>query len=163
MTVWELLISPVKTNHTTASGWFCPHFPLVPNFLKQVPWVLGLSLKVTVLRTLSKNQTGSFYDMWVWKETSYSYSFRLQLLCPPNSETADARKSELALFYRAQWWGRRQKEINSMLLELGAVQVEGQIWGWNTAVQPHWNASPRAGLILAFCTYSWRSLFPLQC
>lgn len=116
---WELFISPVKVNHNYSfSSVSVARLPSIfqlhqisqSTFLRWGKVLLRLdsSLKVNIFENSQQNQLGCFYDMWAWRETSYSYLFRLQLLCPHNSRRADARKFELALFYRPRWWRRKQ-------------------------------------------------------
>lgn len=116
---WEMLISPVKAKHyysfssisvSRLASIFQALLIFSSKFLggASVLSRFGISLKVNILRTLSKISSAVFYDGWVWREPGHSYLFRLQLLCPHNSRTADARKFELSLFYRPQWWRRKQ-------------------------------------------------------
>lgn len=175
METWELPIIPVETNHCYGFRFISvsrltPIFHLFPIFWRKFlgGWqcTFQASPKGEYFKNSQQNQPGCFYDMWVWRETSYSYLFRLQLLCPHNSRKADARKFELSLFYRPRWWRRKQFTSEENKFNISRV---GSNWSrrpnfalkYSSAAPLKCQSEGRAHLGI-FCTYSWRNLFFLE-
>lgn len=172
-----MLISPVKAKHyysfsSISVSRLASIFQALLIFSSKFLWgasVLfrfGISLKVNILRTLSKISSAVFMTGGCEESPAIP-------ICSGCSSSALITQEQLTLgnlssacFIDLGDEGENSsclKKINSIFLELGAIRVEGQILLWITAARPPWNASLRADLSWHVYIFIKKFVFFLKC
>lgn len=153
-----MLISPVKAKHyysfssisvSRLTSIFQALLIFSSKFLREasVLFRFGISLKVNILRTLSKISSAVFMTRGCEENPAIPICSGCSFSALITQEQLTLGNLNSACFIDLSDEGENSsclKKINSIFLELGAIRVEGQILLWITAVRPPWNASLRA-------------------